>query len=55
MVVLIIVQILLLVVQSISIMIYNNTDDEFWLAISGLSFACIIGIMIYILMSYGLL
>lgn len=55
MVVLIIVQILLLVVQSISIMIYNQTDDEFWLAISGIVFACIIGIMIYILMSYGLL
>lgn len=55
MVVLVIVQILLLVVQSISIMLYNNTDDEFWLAISGLSFACIIGIMIYILVSYGLL
>ena len=55
MVVLIIVLILLLVIQSISIMLYNNTDDEFWLAISGLFFACIIGIMIYILMSYGLL
>ena len=55
MVVLVIVQILLLVVQSISIMLYNNTDDEFWLAISGLSFAGAIGIMIYILVSYGLL
>lgn len=55
MVVLVIVQVLLLVVQSISIMIYNQTDDEFWLAISGLFFAGIIGIMIYILMSYGLL
>ena len=52
---LIIVLILLLVIQSISIMLYNNTDEEFWLVISGLSFACIIGIMIYILVSYGLL
>lgn len=55
MVVLIIVQILLLVIQSISIMLYNQTDEEFWLAISGLSFAGAIGIMIYILVSYGLL
>ena len=55
MVVLVIVQTLLLVVQSISIMIYNQTDEEFWLVISGLSFACIIGIMIYILVSYGLI
>ena len=52
---LIIVLILLLVIQSISIMLYNNTDDEFWLAISGIVFVGIIGIMIYILVSYGLL
>lgn len=52
---LIIVLILLLVIQSISIMLYNQTDDEFWLAISGLFFVGITGIMIYILMSYGLL
>ncbi len=55
MVVLVIVQILLLIVLSISIMLYNQTDDEFWLAISGLFFAGVIGIMVYILMSYGLL
>lgn len=55
MVVLVIVQILLLVVQSISIMLYNQTDDEFWLAISGIVFVGIIGLMIYLLVSYGLL
>ena len=52
---LIIVLILLLVIQSISIMLYNNTDEEFWLAISGIVFVGIIGIMIYLLVSYGLL
>lgn len=52
---LIIVLILLLVIQSISIMLYNQTDDEFWFAISGLFFAGAIGIMIYLLVSYGLL
>lgn len=55
MTVLIIVQILLLVLQVLSILVYNQTEDEFWLAISGLFFAGVIGVMVYILTSYEII
>ena len=54
MVVLIIVQILLLVLQILSLVLLIKTEDGFWLVISNIFFAGVIGMMVYILMSYGL-
>lgn len=54
MVVLIIVQILLLVLQILSLVLLIKTDDDFWLLISNIFFAGVIGITVFILMSYGL-
>ncbi|ANT44865.1 hypothetical protein HOR18_gp202 [Staphylococcus phage vB_SscM-1] len=54
MVVLIIVQILLLVLQILSLVLLIKTDDDFWLFISNIFFAGVVGMMVYILMSYGL-
>lgn len=51
MVVLLIVQILLLVLQILSLVVYSQTGDEFWLSISGLFFAGVVGMMVFILMS----
>lgn len=54
MVVLFIVQLLLLALQVLALLVFIKTEDELWLLISNIFFAGVIGMMVYILMSYGL-
>lgn len=51
---LIIVQLLLLVLQLIALLRYDQTGDKFWFLISNVFFAGVIGVMVHILMTYGL-
>lgn len=55
MVVLFIVQLLLLALQVLSLLLLIKTGNDLWLLISNIFFAGVIGMMVYILMSYGLL
>ena len=54
MVVLFIIQLLLLALQVSSVLLLIKTGNDLWLFISNIFFAGVVGMMVYILMSYGL-